>query len=115
MTDLVAMLNERDFNVQVALGQIFHNAADRPKRANQAATQRERDYTGDEQPRQTDCDNPDRPVENHRVDVVGVDASLDREQLVALTIPASVGEFRQLGPTRRLRYLIFEVAAAGAS
>jgi hypothetical protein len=51
MADLVAMLNERNFNVQVALGQSFHNAAYRPEGTNQAAAKRERNQSCNEQPR----------------------------------------------------------------
>src|SRR5260370_38453941 len=38
----------------------------------------------------------------------------DCEQLVALTIPAGIGELRQLGATRRFGHLVMEVTTAGA-
>src|SRR6266568_8156422 len=114
MADLVAMLNERHLNAQVALRQTVHDAAYCTERTNQATTESERGQTRDEQPRQTARGDPDGAVEYHRVDVVGIDACLDCEQLVALAIPASIGELRQLGTTRRFRHLVFEVTAAAA-
>src|SRR3984957_19454139 len=65
-------------------------------------------------PRQSARGDPDGAVEHHRIDIVSIDACLDCEQLVALTIPAGIGELRQLGTTRRFRHLVFEVTAAGA-
>src|SRR5882762_5787740 len=115
MADLVTMLNERDRNAQVTLRQTVHHAAYRTERTNQAATERECGQSRDQQPRQTARGDPDGAVEHHRVDIVGIDACLDREQLVALTITAGIGELRQFGTTRRFRYLVFEVTAAGAS
>src|SRR5258705_6918656 len=114
MADLVAMLNERDLNAQVTLRQTVHNAAYRTERTNQAATESECGQSRDEQSRQTARGDPDGAVEHHRVDIVGIDACLDCEQLVALTIPAGIGELRQLGATRRFRHLVMEVTAAGA-
>ena len=114
MADLVTMLDERDLNAQVALCQTVHDAAYRTERTNQAATESERGQSRDEQPGQTARGDPDGAVEHHRVDIVGIDACLDCEQLLALTIPAGIGELRQLGTTRRFRHLVFEEAAAGA-
>src|SRR6266576_6866949 len=101
MADLVTMLNKRDLNPQITLRQTAHDAAYRTERTNQAATESECGQTRDEQPRQTARGDPDGAVEHHRVDVVGIDACLDCEQLVALAIPASIGELRQFGTTRR--------------
>ena len=112
MADLVATLDERDFNAQVALRQAVHNAAYRTKRTNQAATESERCKSRNEQSRQSARGDPDGVVEHHRVDIVGIDACLDCQQLFTLTIPAGIGELRQLGTTRRFRYLVFEVTAA---
>src|SRR6266571_2491150 len=114
MADLVAMLNERDLNAQVTLRQTVHNAAYRTERTNQAATESECGQSRDEQSGQTAPGDPDGAVEHHRVNIVGIDACLDCKQLVALTIPASIGKLRQFGTARRLRHLVFEVAAAGA-
>src|SRR5580692_2704158 len=114
MADLVTMLNERDLNAQVTLRQTVHDAADRTERTNQAATESECGQSRDEQSRQSARADPDGAVEYHRIDIVSIDACLDCEQLVALTIPAGIGELRQLGTTRRFRYLVFEVTAAGA-
>src|SRR6266404_2997396 len=114
MADLVTTLDERDLNAQVTLRQTVHNAAYRTERTNQAATESERGQPRDEQPHQTARGDPDRAVEHHRVDVVGIDACLDCEQLVALTIPAGIGKLRQLGTTRRFRNLVLQVTAAGA-
>src|SRR6202035_2594622 len=108
MADLVTTLNERDFTAQVSLGQTVHDAAYRTERTNQAATESECGQSRDEQPRQTARGDPDGAVEHHRLDIVGIDACLDCEQLVALTIAASIGELRQLGTTRRFRHLVFE-------
>src|SRR5437660_9600901 len=115
MADLVTMLNERDFNAQVTLRQIVHDAAYRTERTNQTATESECGQSRDEQPRQTARGNPDGALEHHRVDIVGIDACLDCEQLVALTIPAGIGELRQLGAAGRFRHLVFEETAAGAA
>src|SRR5882757_10249496 len=114
MADLVTMLNERDLNAQVTLRQTVHDAAYRTERTNQAATERECDQPRDEQPRKTARGDPDGAVEHDSVDIVGIDACLDCEQLVALAIPAGIGELRQLGTTRRFRHLVFEVTAAAA-
>src|SRR5882757_6789899 len=114
MADLVTMLNERDLNAQVPLRQTVHNAAYRTERTNQAATESECGQSRDEQSGQTAPGDPDGAVEHHRVDIVGIDACLDGEQLVALTIPAGIGELRQFGTARRFRHLVFEVTAAGA-
>src|SRR3981189_1608971 len=78
---------------------------DRPRRSRtRARTHRRETRPGQPEPR----------PEPHRVDIVGIDACLDCEQLVALTIPAGISELRQFGTTRRLRHLVFEVTAAGA-
>ncbi len=114
MADLVTTLDKRNLDVQVALRQTVHDAAYRIERTNQAATERERGQSRDEQSGQTARDDPDGAVVHHRVDIVGIDACLDCEQLVALAISAGIGEFRQLGTTRRLRHLVFEIAAAAA-
>src|SRR6476646_10534320 len=114
MADLVTALDERDVNVQVTLRQTVHDAAYRTERTNQAAAERECGQSRDEQSRQTARDDPDGAVEHHRVDIVGIDACLDCEQLVALTRTACIGELRQLGTTRRFGYLVFAVPAAGA-
>src|SRR5260370_6174088 len=114
MADLVTMLNERDLNAQVTLRQAVHNAAYRTERTNQAATESECGQSRDQQSRQTARGDPDGAVEHYRVDIVGIDARLDCEQLVALTIPAGIGELRQLRTTRRFRHLVFEETAAGA-
>src|SRR3982074_1000447 len=111
MADLVTTLDERDRNAQVTLRQTFHDAAYRTERTNQPATESEGGHSRDQQPRQTARGNPERALEPHRVDIVGIDACLDGEQLVALTIPAGIGELRQVGATRRLRHLVFEVTA----
>src|SRR5258707_3117001 len=95
MADLVTMLDERDLNAQVTLRQTVHDAAYRTERTNQAATERECGQPRDEQPGQTARGDPDGAVEHHRVDIVGIDAGLDSEQPVALTIPAGIGEIRQ--------------------
>src|SRR5713226_2395468 len=108
------MRNERDLNAQVTLRQTVHDAAYRTERTNQPATESECGQSRDEQPRHTARGDPDGAVEHHRVDIVGIDACLDCEQLVALTIPAGIGELRQFGTARRLRHLVFEVTAAGA-
>src|SRR5712691_10130272 len=99
MADLVTMLNERDLNTQVTLRQTVHNAAYRTERTNQAATESECGQSRDEQSRQTARGDPDGGVEHHRVDMVGIDGRLDCEQLVALTIRAGIGEFREPGTT----------------
>src|SRR6266850_3843744 len=114
MADLVTTLNERDLNAQVTLRQTFHDAAYRTERTNQAATESERGQSRDQQPRQTARGDPERALEHHRVDIVGIDACLDREQLVALTIAAGISELRQFGTARRFRHLVFEVTAAAA-
>src|SRR5580692_3454806 len=114
MADLAAMLNERDLNAQVTLRQTVHDAAYRSERTNQAATESECSQPRDQQPRQTARGDPDGALEHHRIDIVGIDAGLDCEQPVALTIPAGIGELRQFGTTRRFRYLVFEVTTAGA-
>src|SRR5437660_12891786 len=95
MADLVTMLNERDFNAQVTLRQIVHHTAYRTERTNQTATESECGQSRDEQPRQPARGNPDGAVEHHRVDIVGVDACLDREQLVALTVAGGIRELWQ--------------------
>src|SRR4029077_16935837 len=112
MADLVTTLDERDLNAQVTLGQTVHNAAYRTERTNQAATESECGQSRDEQSRQTARGDPDGAVEHHRVDIGGIDACLDCEQLVALTIPAGIGELRQFGTTGRFRHLVCEVTAA---
>jgi len=114
MADLVAMLDERDLDAQLTLRQTVHNAAYRTERTNQAATESECGQSRDEQSRQTARGDPDGAVEHHRVDIVGIDACLDCEQLVALAIPAGIGELRQFGTTGRFRHLVCEVAAAAA-
>src|SRR5258706_14168357 len=114
MAALVAMLTHRNFNAQVPLRQTVHNAAYRTERTNQAATESECGQSRDEQSRQTARGDPDGAVEHHRVDIVGIDACLDCEQLVALTIPAGIGELRQLGTTGPFRHQGLEVTAAGA-
>src|SRR6478735_164592 len=114
MADLVTALDERDVNVQVTLRQTVHDAAYRTERTNQAAAERECGQSRDEQSRQTARDDPDGAVEHHRVDIVGVDPCLDCEQLLALAIPAGIGELWQLGTTRRFRHLVFEETAAAA-
>src|ERR1700751_5548105 len=109
MADLVTMLNERDLDAQVTLRQTIHDAAYLIERANQATTERERGQSRDEQSRQTARDDPDGAAEHHRVDIVGIDACLDREQSLALTITAGIGELWQLGTARRFRHLVLEV------
>src|SRR5258706_7708449 len=111
MADLVAMLNERDLNAQVTLRQTVHNAAYRTERTNQAATESECGQSRDEQSRQTPRGDPDGAVEHHRVDIVGIDACLDCDQLDALTIPAGVDDLRQLRTTGPFRHQGLEVTA----
>src|SRR5947207_13853307 len=101
MADLVTVRDEWDLNAQIALRQTVHNAAYRTERTNQATTESECGQSRDEQSRQTARGDPDGAVEHHRVDIVGIDACLDCEQLVALTIPAGIGELRPLAPPRR--------------
>src|ERR1700694_4559782 len=105
MADLVTTLNKRDLDAQVALRQTVHDAAYRTQRTNQAATESECGQSRDQQPRQTARGDPDGAVEHHHVDIVGTNAGLDCEQLVALTIPAGISELRQFGTTRRFRHL----------
>src|ERR1700748_1787911 len=100
MADLVAMLDEWDLGTQVTLGQAIHDAAYRTERTNQAATKRECSQSRDEQSRQSARGDPDGAVAHHGVDIVDVDAGLDREQLVALTKPAGITELRQFRTAR---------------
>src|SRR5258708_37805472 len=106
MADLVTMLDERDLNAQVTLRQTVHNAAYRTERTNQAGTECECGQSRDEQSRQTARGDPDGAVEHHRVDIDGIDACLNCEQLVALTIPAGIDYPRQLAYTGRYRSLV---------
>src|SRR6266403_2594811 len=108
MADLVTMRDEWDVNAQVTLRQTVHHTAYRTERTNQAATESECGQSRDQQSRQTARGDPDGAVEHHRVDIVGIDACLDCEQLVALTIPAGIGKLRQLGTTRRFRNLVLQ-------
>src|SRR6266849_7057634 len=105
MADLVTMLDERDLNARVALRQTVHNAAYCTERTNQAATESECGQSRDEQSRQSARRDPGGAVEHHRVHIVGIDACLDCEQLIALSITAGIGELRQLGTTCRCRHL----------
>src|ERR1700722_12516473 len=114
MADLVTILDERDLDVQVPLRQTVHDAADRTERPNQAATENECGQSREEQSRQTASHDPERALEHHRVNIIGIDACLDGEQFVALTKPAGIGELWQLWPTRRFRHLVFEETAAHA-
>ena len=87
MADLVTTLDERDVNVQVALRQTIHHAAYRAERTNQAAAESECGQSRDEQSHQTAGDDPDGAIEHHhRVDIVGIGACLECEQLVAFAI-----------------------------
>src|SRR4029077_8769439 len=101
MADLVTPIDERDLNAQVTLRQAVHNAAYRTERTNKAATESDCGQSRDEQSRQSAGGDPDGAVEPPRGDIVGINACLDCEQLFAFSIPAGIGELRQLGATRR--------------
>src|SRR5215472_10894641 len=107
------MLDEWDRNAHVALRQTIHDTAYRAKWTNQTATQSERYQSREQQSPKSAHGDPDRVVVHRRVDIVGIDACLDCQQLVSLAIPAGIGELWQFGTTRRFRDLVFEITAAG--
>src|SRR4029077_10370700 len=107
------MSGKGHLDVQVTLRQMLHGVANSVERTNEASAKGECRYCRDEQSTQTPDGDPDRLGEHNRLDIVGVDARLDCEQLFALAIAAGVGELR-LGTTCCLRYLVLEKSSAGA-
>jgi hypothetical protein len=114
MADLVTTLDERDLNGQITFRQPVHDAANRAKRTNQSATEGECDQSRDDEPRQTAGGDPGGALEHHRVDIVGIHAGLDCQQVFALAIAAGIGELRQLGTARGFRDPVFQETAVGA-
>src|SRR5262249_39686895 len=111
VADLVAALDKRHLDVQISLRQAVHGATDRIERTNQAAAEREGSKPRDQQSRQTAHGDPGGALEHDRVDIVHIDAGLDREQLFAFAIAAGIGKFWLFGTTRCFRHLVFEITA----
>ena len=112
--DLVGLVDERNVDRKIALGQFVHDRAGSVERADQAAAKPECRECRDRQPGQPADPGPDHPAKHHGVDIVDIGARLKRQKLVAGAKGPDIGNLAEFGATGRPGRQILDKAAAGA-
>ena len=114
LADLILVIDERDIEIQMALAQLAHDVAGLCERCDQTTPEPERDQGRDDQAAKTAEADPQRALIHDGVDVIDIDAGLDRQQLVAGAVRSDIRELAKLGAAAGARRQIFDEAAAGA-
>ena len=112
--DLVGLVDERNVDRKIALGQFVHGRAGSVEGADQAAAKPERRECRDGQPGQSGDPGPDHPAKDHGVDIVDIGARLKRQKLVARAKGPDIRDLAKFCATGRPRCQIFDKATAGA-
>ena len=112
--DLVGLVDERNVDRKIALGQFVHRRAGSVEGADQAAAKPERRECRDRQSGQAGDPGPDHPAKHHGVDIVDIGARLKRQKLVARAKGPDIGDLAKFGATGRPGRQIFDKATAGA-
>ncbi len=112
--DLVGLVDERDVDRKIALGQFVHGRAGSVEGPDQAAAKPERRECRDRQPAQPGDPGPDHPAKDHGVDIVDIGARLKRQKLVARAKGPDIGDLAKFGAAGRPGCHILDKAAAGA-